>query len=97
MVYSNKVRELQQQLAGLNKELTVQREQLANKQQQQQLAQSQQQQVTAALAQTQGVKALAEQQNAIKDNISQFQQAQSQIAQFQIDIKQREATLASVT
>ncbi|WP_305818498.1 AAA family ATPase [Photobacterium leiognathi] len=89
--------ELQQQLAGLNKELTAQREQLANKQQQQQLAQSQQQQVTAALAQAQGVKALAEQQNAIKDNISQFQQAQSQIAQLQTDIKQRETTLASVT
>ncbi|WP_305369738.1 AAA family ATPase [Photobacterium leiognathi] len=89
--------EMQQQLAGLNKELTALREQLASKQQQQQLAQSQQQQVTAALAQTQGVKVLAEQQNAIKDNISQFQQAQSQIAQLQADIKLRETTLASVT
>ncbi len=89
--------ELKQQLAGLNKELTALREQLASKQQQQQLAQAYQQQVTVALAQTQGVKALAEQKNAIKDNISQFQQAQSQIAQLQTDIKQRETTLASVT
>ncbi|WP_305416719.1 AAA family ATPase [Photobacterium leiognathi] len=88
--------ELQQQLAGLNKDLTIQREQLASKQQQQHAAQLQQQQVTAALAQTQGAKALAEQQNAIKDNISQYQQAQRQIAQLKTDIKQRETTLTSV-
>ncbi|KJF93132.1 exonuclease SbcC [Photobacterium angustum] len=88
--------ELQQQFIGLNKDLTTQREQLVSKQQQQQAAQLQQQQVTAALAQTQGVKALAEQQNAIKDNISQYQQAQSQTAQLQTEIKQRETTLTSV-
>lgn len=90
------ITELQQQLAGSNKALMAQCEQLSSKQQQQQEAQSQQQQVAAALAQTQGTKALAEQQNAIKDNISQLQQAQNQIAHLQADIKQRETTLANV-
>ncbi len=89
--------ELQQQLAGLNKELTTQREQLVSKQKQQQSAQLQQQQVMTSVAETQGIKALAEQQTAIKDNISQFQQAQAKVTQLQTDIKQRQTALAIIS
>ncbi|PSW68545.1 exonuclease SbcC [Photobacterium kishitanii] len=89
--------ELQQQLAGLNKELTTQREQLVSKQKQQQSAQLQQQQVMTSVAETQGIKALAEQQTAIKDNISQFQQAQAKVTQLQTDIKQRQTALSIIS
>lgn len=88
--------ELQQQITLLTQELVVQREQLVTQQQQQQKAQQQYQQVVVTLETTQSVKSLAEQQNAIKDNIRQFQQAQTDIAQLQADIKQRQTALTTI-
>ena len=88
--------ELQQQITLLTQELVVQREQLVIQQQQQQKAQQQYQQVVVTLETTQSVKSLAEQQNAIKDNIHQFQQAQTDITQLQADIKLRQTTLTTI-
>lgn len=88
--------ELQQQISLLTNELTLKREQLLSQQQQQQTSQQHYQQLVIELEATQAVKALAEQQNAIKDNIRQFQQAQTDITQLQTDIKQRQTTLTAI-
>ncbi|MCD9528285.1 AAA family ATPase [Photobacterium carnosum] len=89
--------ELQLQISQLTNALALNREQLLKQQQQQQTSQQQYQQLVVELETTQAVKALAEQHNAIKDNVNQFQQAQTDIAQLQADIKQRQITLTTIT
>ncbi|SKA50277.1 AAA family ATPase [Photobacterium toruni] len=88
--------ELQKQISLLTNELALKRSQWLTQQQQQQTSQQQYQQLEVELETTQAVKALAEQHNAIKDNIEQFQQAQTDIAQWQTDIKQRQITLTTI-
>ncbi|WP_279133137.1 AAA family ATPase [Photobacterium phosphoreum] len=88
--------ELQLQISQLTKDLALKREQLLSQQQQLQTSQQQSQQLATTLDATQAVKVLAEQQNAIKDNIHQFQQAQTDITQLQADIKLRQTTLTTI-